>query len=97
MLDVSTADKDQLVKLAKDEFNVTIDPRTKIETIRTRVQNLVEGKPDIADEATPAAKTKSEAKPVYVLSSTNGQVYEWQPHFEGCDWLTPCDIDGNTV
>ncbi len=93
--DPTTADKDQLVKFAKDEYQVTIDPRTKIETIRARVEDLISG----TDLGTPeeATATVTTAAIKFVKSNVNDQIYEWHPGFAGCDWLTPCDRDGNIV
>jgi len=93
-IDTTTADKDQLLQFAKTEYNVTIDPRTKIETIRTRVQGLIDGiAPDVIaeDVAAPASNGTR-----YVKSLINGRVYEWQENLVGIDFI-PCDADGNSV
>jgi hypothetical protein len=92
--DPTTADKDQLVKFAKDNHQVTIDPRTKIETIRVRVESLVSGKEEPVEVATAVPVTPTVR---FVKSATNGNVYEWHEGLNGCDWLTPCDADGNIV
>lgn len=94
MIDTTTADKDQLVDFAKTEYQVTIDPRTKIETIRTRVQGLIDGiSPEVIAVDT-AAPTQGSTR--YVRSLINGNVYEWQENLVGQDFAS-CDVDGNTV
>ena len=66
--DPTTADKDQLVKFAKDEYQVTIDPRTKIETIRARVEGLISGVTPI-EEAAVASAIPAAPSIAYVKSS----------------------------
>lgn len=93
-IDTTTADKDQLVEFAKTEYNVVIDPRTKIETIRIRVQGLIDGvapaviAEDLGVAAAPVAQ--------YVKSLINGNIYPMNEFAVGVDFQ-PCDIDGNTV
>lgn len=93
MIDTTTADKDQLIEFAKTEYKVVIDPRTKIETIRTRVQGLINGvSPEVIaeDTAAPVSNTR------YVKSVVNGQVYEYQENLVGIDFI-PCNADGVPV
>lgn len=93
-IDTTIADKDQLIEFAKTEYKVIIDPRTKIETIRTRVQGLIDGvAPEVvaADVATPVL-----AEGRFVKSLVNGNVYEWHEYLVGADFLA-CDADGNTI
>lgn len=93
-IDTTTADKDQLVDFAKAEYKVIIDPRTKIETIRTRVQGLIDGvSPEvIADDV--AAETPVQGR--FVKSVINGNIYPWQENLVGPDF-TPCNEDGAVV
>lgn len=95
-IDTTVADKDQLIEFAKTEYKVTIDPRTKIETIRIRVQGLIDGvSPDaVADDIGTTAHPEGGVR--YVKSAVNGNVYEFQEFLVGPEF-TPCDVDGNTV
>lgn len=93
-IDTNVADKDQLIEFAKAEYKIIIDPRTKIETIRLRVQGLIEG-------VTPEIIEQDVAAPVvgagrYVLSLINGHVYEWHEYLVGADF-TACNADGVIV
>jgi hypothetical protein len=94
--DPAVADKDQLVKFAKDNYQITIDPRTKIETIRLRVENLIAGIDDVQSPSVAEVK-KADALIRFVKSTVNDNVYEWHPGFVGCDWLIPCDAAGTVV
>lgn len=93
-VDTAVADKDQLLEFARTEYKVVIDPRTKIETIRERVQGLIDGVPAdiIASDV-----TKPEASVVrYVKSAVNGNVYEYHEYLVGSDFI-PCTADGVIV
>jgi hypothetical protein len=93
-IDTTMADKDQLIEFAKTEYKVVIDPRTKIETIRTRVQGLIDGvSPEvIAEDVAVPATTEGR----FVKSVVNGNVYEWNENAVGVDFI-PCNADGVAV
>jgi hypothetical protein len=93
-IDTAVADKDQLLEFAKTEYNVVIDPRTKIETIRERVQGLINGVAPavIAEDVAPAKAPDIK----YVKSVVNGNVYEWHEYLVGVDFI-PCTAEGVIV
>lgn len=96
-IDTSVADKDQLIEFAKTEYKVVIDPRTKIETIRIRVQGLIDGVSADAVAEDIGTSTEHSGNAVrYVKSAVNGNVYEFHEFLVGADF-TPCDADGNIV
>lgn len=93
-IDTTVADKDQLIEFAKTEYKVVIDPRTKIETIRVRVQGLIDGVAPEVIAIDVAAPVETDGK--YVLSVVNGGVYEWHEHLVGADFI-PCNAEGVTL
>lgn len=93
-IDTAVADKDQLLEFAKTEYKIVIDPRTKIETIRDRVQGLIDGvAPAVIAEDVAPAKTPDVR---YVKSVVNGNVYEWHEYLVGSDFI-PCNAEGVIV
>ena len=97
-IDTTMADKDQLIEFAKTEYKVTIDPRTKIETIRIRVQGLIDGvsADAVAEDIGAPASTEHADGVRWVKSVVNNGIYEFHEFLVGAEFI-PCDADGNIV
>ncbi len=92
MAAISTLTKDQLAKLAKDDFGVELDLRKTIDVLRSEVTKLQE-KGGREDSPAPEKQTAS-----HILNRNTGR---WFPYSKLlADYLTnavPCDENGKPV